>query len=31
MKIGNNNRAIATTNMNAESSRSHMIFLMTIT
>ncbi len=31
MKEGNNNRAVGVTNMNAESSRSHSIFLMTIT
>jgi kinesin family protein 5 len=30
MKIGNKNRAIAATEMNAESSRSHSIFIMNI-
>lgn len=30
MKIGNQNRAISATNMNAQSSRSHSIFIMTI-
>lgn len=28
MEIGNNNRAIAATNMNEGSSRSHMIFML---
>jgi kinesin family protein 5 len=31
MKIGNKNRAISATNMNAESSRSHSIFILTVT
>lgn len=31
MKLGNSNRAISATLMNAESSRSHSIFIMTIT
>lgn len=31
MKLGNKNRAISATNMNAESSRSHSIFILTIT
>ena len=31
MKIGNKNRAICATNMNEESSRSHSIFILTIT
>ncbi len=31
MKEGNSNRAVGVTNMNAESSRSHSIFLMSIT
>lgn len=31
MKMGNSNRAIASTNMNAESSRSHSMFVLTIT
>ena len=31
MKIGNKNRSIACTNMNAESSRSHSIFILTVT
>jgi kinesin family member 5 len=31
MKIGNKNRAICATNMNDESSRSHSIFILTIT
>lgn len=30
MKLGNKNRAIASTNMNAESSRSHSLFIITI-
>ena len=30
MRIGNDNRKVASTNMNEESSRSHSIFLMTI-
>ena len=30
LKIGNSNRAVASTNMNAESSRSHSLFVMTI-
>jgi kinesin family protein 5 len=31
MKVGNKNRAIAATNMNDESSRSHSIFILTVT
>lgn len=31
MKIGNKNRAISATNMNEESSRSHSIFILTLT
>lgn len=31
MKLGQSNRSIAATNMNAESSRSHSIFIMTVT
>ena len=31
MKMGNKNRAISATNMNDESSRSHSIFILTIT
>ena len=31
MKLGNKNRAICATNMNDESSRSHSIFILTIT
>ena len=31
MRVGNSNRAISATNMNAESSRSHSIFILTIT
>lgn len=31
MKLGNSNRSIAATNMNAESSRSHSIFILTVT
>jgi kinesin family protein 5 len=31
MKIGNSNRSIASTLMNAESSRSHSIFILTVT
>ena len=31
MKQGNTNRSIAATNMNAESSRSHSIFILTVT
>jgi kinesin family protein 5 len=31
MKHGNSNRSIAATNMNSESSRSHSLFIMTIT
>ena len=31
MRLGNSNRAISATNMNAESSRSHSIFILTIT
>lgn len=31
MKVGNGNRSIASTNMNAESSRSHSIFILTVT
>lgn len=30
MKIGSDNRSVGTTNMNAHSSRSHSIFIMTI-
>lgn len=30
MKVGNSNRAITATNMNAESSRSHSLFVLTI-
>lgn len=30
MKIGNSNRAVTATNMNAESSRSHSMFVLTI-
>ena len=30
MKVGNGNREIRSTNMNAESSRSHLIFMLTI-
>jgi hypothetical protein len=30
MKIGNSNRATATTNMNDESSRSHSLFALTL-
>jgi len=30
MEIGNNNRTIAATNMNEESSRSHMIFMLNL-
>ena len=30
MKIGNSNRSIASTNMNAESSRSHSLFVITV-
>lgn len=30
MRLGNSNRAISATNMNEGSSRSHMIFIMTI-
>ena len=30
MKLGNSNRSIAATNMNAESSRSHSLFVLTI-
>lgn len=31
MRLGNKNRSTAATNMNAESSRSHSIFILTIT
>ena len=31
MKIGNENRAVASTKMNDQSSRSHSLFLMTLT
>ena len=31
MKLGQSNRSIACTNMNAESSRSHSIFILTVT
>ncbi len=31
MKLGTSNRSIAATNMNAESSRSHSIFILTVT
>jgi kinesin family protein 5 len=31
MKIGNKNRAVGATDMNAQSSRSHSIFIMTVT
>ena len=31
MRLGNSNRAISATNMNAESSRSHSIFILTVT
>jgi kinesin family protein 5 len=31
MKIGNSNRSISATLMNAESSRSHSIFILTVT
>ena len=30
MKMGNKNRAVTATNMNAESSRSHSMFVITI-
>jgi kinesin family protein 5 len=30
MKVGSENRSVGTTNMNAHSSRSHSIFIMTI-
>ena len=30
MKIGNKNRAVSATNMNAESSRSHSLFILTL-
>ena len=30
LKVGNSNRAVASTNMNAESSRSHSLFILTI-
>jgi kinesin family protein 5 len=30
MKLGQSNRSIAATNMNAESSRSHSIFILTV-
>ena len=30
MKLGNSHRAVASTNMNSESSRSHSLFIMTI-
>ena len=31
MRLGNTNRAVSATNMNAESSRSHSIFILTVT
>jgi kinesin family protein 5 len=31
MRIGNTNRSVTATNMNAESSRSHSLFIITIT
>ena len=31
MKLGNSHRTVAATNMNAESSRSHSIFILTVT
>jgi kinesin family protein 5 len=31
MRKGNSNRSVAATNMNAESSRSHSLFVLTIT
>ena len=31
MKLGNANRSVTATNMNAESSRSHSLFILTIT
>jgi len=31
MKLGNNNRAVTATNMNEQSSRSHSIFILTVT
>lgn len=31
MRVGNANRSVATTKMNAESSRSHSIFILTVT
>ena len=31
MKMGTSNRAIAATNMNEQSSRSHLIFILTVT
>ena len=31
MRLGNTNRSVASTNMNAESSRSHSIFILTVT
>jgi kinesin family member 5 len=31
MKLGNSNRSISATLMNAESSRSHSIFILTVT
>lgn len=31
MRHGNDNRAVASTNMNSESSRSHSIFILTVT
>jgi kinesin family protein 5 len=30
MKLGNSNRSITATNMNAESSRSHSLFILTL-
>ena len=30
MRMGNNNRSVTATNMNAESSRSHSLFIITI-
>lgn len=31
MHLGNSNRSVAATNMNAESSRSHSLFILTVT
>ena len=30
MHLGNQNRSVASTNMNAESSRSHLVFMVSI-